>query len=120
MVQFRQELREKQIIRAKVLAPEGDAVGLVDDQQGDAGPAEGVQERPLPQSLRGGVDETVVASGQLPQPLLLQLAEGGRMIIPVGPPDAQQLQLMRLQNGEPRILLREPCRFVPLISDMQD
>jgi protein-L-isoaspartate(D-aspartate) O-methyltransferase len=48
--------------------------------------------------------------------LLAQLTEGGRMIIPVGPPDSQQLQLIRIENGEPRITLRELCRFVPLIS----
>ncbi|MBZ5678805.1 MAG: protein-L-isoaspartate(D-aspartate) O-methyltransferase [Acidobacteriia bacterium] len=60
---------------------------------------------------------TVAAATPEPPPLLLwQLAEGGRMIVPVGPPDAQQLQLIRIQNGQPQISLREPCRFVPLIS----
>ncbi len=52
----------------------------------------------------------------IPPALLAQLTEGGRMIIPVGPPDSQQLQLIRIENGEPRITLRELCRFVPLIS----
>jgi protein-L-isoaspartate(D-aspartate) O-methyltransferase len=56
----------------------------------------------------------------VPQPLLEQLAEGGRMIIPVGPPDSQQLQLIRMQEGQPRISLRELCRFVPLVSDAAD
>jgi len=46
-----------------------------------------------------------------------QLAEAGRMIIPVGSPDSQQLQLIRMENGQPRITLRELCRFVPLISE---
>jgi protein-L-isoaspartate(D-aspartate) O-methyltransferase len=56
------------------------------------------------------------AAPDVPAALLAQLAEGGRMIIPVGPPDSQQLQLIRVENGQPRITLRELCRFVPLIS----
>jgi len=57
------------------------------------------------------------AAAQLPAPLLTQLANGGRMIIPVGAEDAQLLQLIRMQNGVPQVSLREPCRFVPLIAD---
>lgn len=56
------------------------------------------------------------AAPEVPPALLAQLAEGGRMIIPVGTPDSQQLQLIRMENGQPRITLRELCRFVPLIS----
>ncbi len=37
------------------------------------------------------------------------------MIIPVGAEDAQQLRLVHLENGQPRIEYRELCRFVPLI-----
>jgi protein-L-isoaspartate(D-aspartate) O-methyltransferase len=56
------------------------------------------------------------AAEHLPTPLLAQLSGGGRMIIPIG--DAQQqLQLIRIENGQPRISLREPCRFVPLVAD---
>lgn len=56
------------------------------------------------------------AAAELPRALLSQLAEGGHMIIPVGTPDSQQLQLVRMENGQPRITLRELCRFVPLVS----
>jgi protein-L-isoaspartate(D-aspartate) O-methyltransferase len=56
------------------------------------------------------------AAAQLPAPLLAQLRDGGRMIIPIGGADAQQLQLIHKQYGLPRITLREPCRFVPLIE----
>jgi protein-L-isoaspartate(D-aspartate) O-methyltransferase len=56
------------------------------------------------------------AAFQVPPPLIQQLREGGRMIIPVGTEDAQQLQLIRIENGEGKISLREPCRFVPLIG----
>jgi len=57
------------------------------------------------------------ASAQVPRALLQQLAEAGRMIIPVGPADSQQLQLIRMENGQPRTCLRELCRFVPLVAD---
>jgi protein-L-isoaspartate(D-aspartate) O-methyltransferase len=60
---------------------------------------------------------TVAAAAQeLPQALLAQLREGGRMIVPVGLPDTQQLQLIRIQDGRPVITLREACRFVPLVG----
>jgi protein-L-isoaspartate(D-aspartate) O-methyltransferase len=56
------------------------------------------------------------AASEVPPPLLAQLAEGGRMIIPVGDPDAQQLQLIQKRHGQAHTELRELCRFVPLLS----
>jgi protein-L-isoaspartate(D-aspartate) O-methyltransferase len=56
------------------------------------------------------------AAREIPAPLLAQLAEGGRMIIPVGAADSQQLQLIRMKGGQPQITPRELCRFVPLVS----
>ena len=55
------------------------------------------------------------AALHIPPALLSQLREAGRMIIPVGPPDSQQLQFIRMHNGQPLISLRDPVRFVPLI-----
>jgi protein-L-isoaspartate(D-aspartate) O-methyltransferase len=60
------------------------------------------------------------AAPEVPRALLEQLAEGGRMIIPVGPADSQQLQLIHLEMGQPRTALRELCRFVPLVSGNRD
>ncbi|MGB8060349.1 MAG: protein-L-isoaspartate(D-aspartate) O-methyltransferase [Candidatus Sulfotelmatobacter sp.] len=57
------------------------------------------------------------AAPQLPQALVHQLAEGGRMIVPVGRDDSQQLQLIEMRDGQPHTILRELCRFVPLVSD---
>jgi protein-L-isoaspartate(D-aspartate) O-methyltransferase len=57
------------------------------------------------------------AALELPRELVAQLAAGGRMIIPVGSDDAQQLQLIRMRNGQPQIGAREFCRFVPLVSE---
>jgi protein-L-isoaspartate(D-aspartate) O-methyltransferase len=73
--------------------------------------------RGLPE--RAPYDAIIVSAGalELPPALVAQLAEAGRMIIPVGPPNSQQLQLIRVENGRPRITPRELCRFVPLISE---
>lgn len=62
-------------------------------------------------------DAIIVSAGarELPRELVEQLAEGGRLIIPVGHPDSQQLQLIRKQDGKALTFPREMCRFVPLI-----
>jgi protein-L-isoaspartate(D-aspartate) O-methyltransferase len=67
---------------------------------------------------RAPFDAIVVsaAAAEIPPALFEQLREGGRMIIPVGPPEAQELQLVRKQDGKALVSLREGCRFVPLIS----
>jgi protein-L-isoaspartate(D-aspartate) O-methyltransferase len=56
------------------------------------------------------------ATPDIPSALLAQLREGGRMIIPVGTTDSQQLQFIRMVNGQSVIAPREQVRFVPLIS----
>jgi protein-L-isoaspartate(D-aspartate) O-methyltransferase len=55
------------------------------------------------------------AAAEVPPALLAQLAEGGRMTIPIGSSDAQQLQLIRMRNGRTEATWRETCRFVPLL-----
>ncbi len=55
------------------------------------------------------------AAATLPAPLVEQLREGGRMILPVGKDNSQQLQFIRIINGEPAISIRDPVLFVPLI-----
>jgi protein-L-isoaspartate(D-aspartate) O-methyltransferase len=57
------------------------------------------------------------AARDIPSALLSQLHEGGRMVIPVGSPDSQQLQFIRKLNGQPVTSLRDAVRFVPLISE---
>lgn len=56
------------------------------------------------------------AAPEVPQALLDQLAEGGRMVIPVGRDDSQQLRLIRMESGQLHTDFRELCRFVPLIA----
>jgi protein-L-isoaspartate(D-aspartate) O-methyltransferase len=54
------------------------------------------------------------APDHAPQPLIDQLKEGGRMIIPVGPRLAQQLYLMEKQSGHLRQAAVMDVRFVPM------
>ncbi len=63
-------------------------------------------------------DAIVVAAGapRMPTALIDQLSEGGRLVVPVGPADSQEL--MRVIRG-PRDLSVHTlggCRFVPLIG----
>jgi protein-L-isoaspartate(D-aspartate) O-methyltransferase len=57
------------------------------------------------------------AAPTIPPALIAQLAEGGRMVIPVGPPHTQQLQLVRKIGGQPNVTTLDPCRFVPMIGE---
>jgi protein-L-isoaspartate(D-aspartate) O-methyltransferase len=59
------------------------------------------------------------AALHVPPALLFQLREGGRLIIPVGAPESQQLQFIRIINGRPVVSLRELVRFVPLVNDSE-
>lgn len=56
------------------------------------------------------------AAPAAPQPLLAQLAEGGRMIIPVGDAENQELQLIEKRAGKLFTKMLEGCRFVPLVG----
>lgn len=57
------------------------------------------------------------AAERVPEPLWRQLAEGGWLVGPFGPPDFQTLQVIRkLSTGRQTINLF-PCRFVPLVRD---
>jgi protein-L-isoaspartate(D-aspartate) O-methyltransferase len=44
------------------------------------------------------------------------LADGGRMVIPVGSVENQELQLVERVNDKTYITMLEPCRFVPLVG----
>jgi protein-L-isoaspartate(D-aspartate) O-methyltransferase len=56
------------------------------------------------------------AAPTIPQPLLEQLAEGGRMIVPVGDAEHQELQLVEKRAKSFRNTTLEGCRFVPLVG----
>jgi len=56
------------------------------------------------------------AAPDVPKSLVAQLAEGGRMVIPVGPVEAQKLQLIRKNGSTLTTKTIESCRFVPLVG----
>lgn len=63
-------------------------------------------------------DAILVSAGapSVPQPLLDQLAEGGRMLIPIGGADEQRLIMADRKNGRINMRDVEPVRFVPLVG----
>ncbi|MEW6037767.1 MAG: protein-L-isoaspartate(D-aspartate) O-methyltransferase [Pseudomonadota bacterium] len=57
------------------------------------------------------------AADQVPQPLVDQLKDGGRMIIPVGPSYGQNLYLLKKQAGKLERKAVLPVRFVPMTGE---
>ena len=57
------------------------------------------------------------APSHIPKPLQEQLAEGGRMIIPVGGAYTQELVLLTKKNGKITQEKVLPVRFVPMIKE---
>jgi protein-L-isoaspartate(D-aspartate) O-methyltransferase len=70
-------------------------------------------------SAYGPYDAILVTAGgpEVPPPLLEQLAEGGRLLIPLGARGAQTLTLVQRVAGEYRHLAVADARFVPLIGE---
>ncbi len=58
---------------------------------------------------------TAAAPG-VPPPLVEQLAEGGRLVIPVGHSDQQELLQVRKTGGQTTSRVLHYCRFVPLVG----
>jgi len=59
------------------------------------------------------------APENVPQPLVDQLKDGGRMVIPVGERFAQQLYLLEKKNGQLKESATLPVRFVPMLREGQ-
>jgi protein-L-isoaspartate(D-aspartate) O-methyltransferase len=57
------------------------------------------------------------APDHVPQTLVEQLTEGGRMIIPVGGPGDQELYLLEKEKGKLRQRGVSPVRFVPMTGE---
>ena len=57
------------------------------------------------------------APDHVPQPLVEQLREGGRMIIPVGKTFAQELYLLEKRGGAVKQTAVIPVKFVPLTRE---
>lgn len=64
-------------------------------------------------------DGILVTAGSpsIPAPLKTQLAGDGRLVIPVGPPERQELIVVRREGGRFTESVQESCVFVPLIGE---
>jgi protein-L-isoaspartate(D-aspartate) O-methyltransferase len=63
-------------------------------------------------------DAILVSAGgpTIPQPLIEQLADGGRMLVPVGGLEEQTLKLVQKRGGQVNTTDVAPVRFVPLLG----
>ena len=57
------------------------------------------------------------AAPRVPDALMEQMVVGGKMVLPVGDRDVQDLKLIERRKGKPRVKGLAQCRFVPLIGD---
>ncbi len=66
----------------------------------------------------GPYDAIIITAGgpEIPSPLVDQLADSGRMVIPVGNQDVQELQLLTKNEDGIKIERRDKVRFVDLIG----
>ena len=63
-------------------------------------------------------DRILVAAGgpSIPPPLISQLADGGRMVLPVGSPEDQVLTVVERVGGDIRTEAAGECKFVKLVG----
>jgi protein-L-isoaspartate(D-aspartate) O-methyltransferase len=57
------------------------------------------------------------AAPRLPQTLYEQLAERGRLVVPVGRHGIQRLEVIVRSPEGPAVIRSVPCRFVPLVGE---
>jgi protein-L-isoaspartate(D-aspartate) O-methyltransferase len=70
----------------------------------------------LPEQAPFAAIVVTAASPGIPPPLIEQLAEGGRLVIPVGDAQQQECLLVRKVAGGTSQTLLHYCRFVPLVG----
>ncbi len=63
-------------------------------------------------------DAIIVSAGspEIPEPLIEQLAPGGRLIIPIGDTDSQILKLVQKKGEEIEVIDLDRCVFVKLVG----
>ena len=63
-------------------------------------------------------DAIVVAAAApaMPESLYEQLRDGGRLVVPVGGPEGQRLEVIVRSPEGPAVSRSVPCRFVPLLG----
>ena len=71
----------------------------------------------LPEESPFDAIAVAAAAPGLPQTLYNHLEERGRLVLPVGGPAGQELQLIVRSPEGPAVLRSVPCRFVPLVGE---
>jgi protein-L-isoaspartate(D-aspartate) O-methyltransferase len=63
-------------------------------------------------------ERIIVTAGApaVPAPLFQQLAEGGRIVVPVGDPQSQVLHVVEKAGGRMRVSTDRGCTFVKLVG----
>jgi protein-L-isoaspartate(D-aspartate) O-methyltransferase len=70
----------------------------------------------LPERAPFGAIAVAAAAPGVPPSLYEQLESGGRLVLPVGRREGQDLQLVVRSPEGPAVLRSVPCRFVPLVG----
>ena len=71
----------------------------------------------LPEHAPYDAIAVAAAAPEMPKSLYDQLAERGRLVVPVGPRYEQLLQVIVRSPEGPAVLRTVPCRFVPLVGE---
>jgi protein-L-isoaspartate(D-aspartate) O-methyltransferase len=71
----------------------------------------------LPERTPFDVIVVAAAAPARPAALYAQLAQNGRMIVPVGGPGEQWLEVIVASPEGPAVVRSVPCRFVPLVGE---
>jgi protein-L-isoaspartate(D-aspartate) O-methyltransferase len=70
----------------------------------------------LPDQAPFDVITVAAAAPEPPEALYEQLVLGGRLVVPVGGPEGQRLELVVRSPEGPAVRRSVPCRFVPLVG----
>ena len=70
----------------------------------------------LPQQAPFDKILVAAAAPQIPESLIAQLADGGRLVVPVGTRAEQQVHVVRKVGSEIVVTTHDLCRFVPLVG----
>jgi protein-L-isoaspartate(D-aspartate) O-methyltransferase len=73
--------------------------------------------RGYPEAMPYDAISVAAAAPDVPRALLGQLADPGRMVIPVGSREDQDLRVIRLADGRIESHNATMCRFVPLVGE---
>ena len=71
----------------------------------------------LPDHAPFGAIAVAAAAPEVPPSLYAQLEPGGRLVVPVGRREGQELLLVVRSPEGPAVLRSVPCRFVPLVGE---